>query len=295
MQTVPAKKIVTRNKNTAWFGCDYTMNLYRGCCHGCIYCDSRSDCYHIENFDTVCAKQDALRIVRDDLARYVKPGVIATGAMSDPYNPFEAKENLTRNALELINAYEYGVAIDTKSNLITRDIDVLRTIKEHSPVLCKITITTPHDKLAAKLEPNVASPSQRFTAVQQLACAGIFTGILLMPVLPFLEDDEHSILELVHQASQNGARFIYPYFGVTLRTGQREYFYRQLDKAFPEQNYATKYRSRFGNQYHCASQNSKQLWQTFTDACHQTGLLYQMRDIVAAYRQGYGSRQLSFL
>ena len=125
MEYVPAKTIVTKTKNTQWFGTDYNMNIYRGCSHGCIYCDSRSSCYGIDNFDRVRAKQDALRVIRDDLRRKVRKGVIATGAMSDPYNPMEKELLLTRHALELADAFDFGIAVATKSDLITRDIDIL--------------------------------------------------------------------------------------------------------------------------------------------------------------------------
>ncbi len=156
MEYIPAKTIITRSKRPEyWFGTEYNMNIYKGCCHGCIYCDSRSNCYGVEAFDTVRAKENALEIIRDELRRKTKRGVIATGAMSDPYNPFEEKLLLTRHALELCNAFEFGVAIATKSTLLERDIDVLCDIKEHSPVLCKVTITTCDDSLAKKLEPGV--------------------------------------------------------------------------------------------------------------------------------------------
>ncbi|MDL2324913.1 radical SAM protein [Ruminococcaceae bacterium OttesenSCG-928-A16] len=296
METVPAKTILSRTKaqNMGWFGYEYNMNLYRGCCHGCLYCDSRSSCYHIDDFDTVRAKENALPILRNELARRIKTGVVGTGAMSDPYNPFEKKELLTRHALELLNAYQFGASVATKSNLITRDIDIFTDIKQHSPVLCKITITTPHDDLAAKIEPHAPSSTQRFAALQSLAAAGIFCGVLLMPVLPFLADDPASIELLVKKAAAAGARFIYADFGVTMRDGQREYFLNGLDTAFPLQGYGQKYRTRFGSRYHCASPRAKQLWQIFTAACNKVGLLYNMRDIIAAYRQGYGNRQLSF-
>ena len=143
MQTVPAKTIVTRCKSTGWFGYAYNMNIYRGCCHGCIYCDSRSDCYRIDDFDTVRAKENALAVIRDDLRRKVRTGVVGTGAMSDPYNPFEAGELLTRHALELLNAFGFGVGIATKSDLILRDIDILQEIRTQSPVIAKLTVTTP--------------------------------------------------------------------------------------------------------------------------------------------------------
>lgn len=124
IEYIPAKTIVTRTKSAEWFGTDYNMNIYKGCCHGCIYCDSRSECYHIDNFEKVRVKQDALRIIRDDLRRKVKKGVINTGAMSDPYNPLEEELCLTRHALELIDAYEFGVSIATKGPLIARDVDI---------------------------------------------------------------------------------------------------------------------------------------------------------------------------
>jgi DNA repair photolyase len=159
MEYISAKTIVTSTKNSAWFGVEYNMNIYKGCCHGCIYCDSRSDCYRLDDFDRVRTKENALSIIRDELRRKSKTGVVGTGAMSDPYNPFEEELQLTRHSLELINAYKFGVAIATKSPLVTRDIDILRNIKEHSPTLVKITITTVNDELCKKIEPNVAVSS----------------------------------------------------------------------------------------------------------------------------------------
>ena len=141
MDYIPAKHILIRSKSTVWFGTDHTVNLYRGCCHGCLYCDSRSDCYRNPNFDQVTAKADALRILRDELARKVRPAFIGMGAMSDPYNPFEEELLLTRHALELIDAYDCGVSVDTKSDLIVRDVDLYQSIQTHSPVICKITVT----------------------------------------------------------------------------------------------------------------------------------------------------------
>lgn len=146
MDFIIAKTIVNKVKNSGWFGIDYNMNIYKGCCHGCIYCDSRSRCYQIENFDTVRAKIDSTEIINRELKGKIKKGVVGTGAMSDPYNPYEKKYELTREALKLVDKYGYGIAIDTKSNLITRDIDILKSIKVHSPIITKITITTCNDK-----------------------------------------------------------------------------------------------------------------------------------------------------
>lgn len=290
MELIPAKTIVTRNQTSEWFGSDYTMNIYRGCYHGCIYCDSRSDCYRIEDFGRVRAKADALRIIRDDLRRKVKTGVVATGSMSDPYNPFEAKEQLTRHALELLDAYGFGAAIATKGTLVTRDTDILQSIRERAPVLVKLTITCTSDALAAKIEPGAPPPSERFMALEKLAKAGVFCGVLLMPVLPFLEDNEADVLELLRRAAACGARFVYPALGMTMRAGQREWFYQKLEEYFPGKGLAARYESRYGGRYYCAVPQADRLWRSFTAACSRLGLLYQMPEIIRAYQQGYAAQ-----
>lgn len=294
MEYIPAKTIVTRNKSTSWFGTEYNMNIYRGCCHGCIYCDSRSDCYRIDHFDTVRAKENALKIIRSDLQRKIRSGVIGTGSMSDPYNPFEKELLLTRHALELVGAFGFGIAIATKSDLVTRDIDILKEIQEQSPVLIKITITAAEDSLSAKVEPHAPPSSKRFAAVRSLADAGIFCGLLMMPVLPFIEDNRENILSIVSQAAENGARFIYPAFGMTTRPGQREFYYAKLDELFPGEGIRQKHGRRYGASYECASPRAKELFHLFSGACQQHGLLYQMKDIISAYKQGYENSQLSF-
>lgn len=295
MKYIPAKTMISPYmRSNEWFGTNYNMNIYRGCSHGCIYCDSRSSCYRIDNFDEVRAKKNALQMIRDELRRKTKKGVIGTGAMSDPYNPFEKELKLTRNALELISAYEFGVAIATKSDLITRDIDILQDIKQHSPVLAKITITTFDDVLCQKIEPHVCRSSDRFNAVKQLAAAGIFTGVLLMPILPFINDNEENILNIVRHAHECGAKFIFSYgMGVTLRQNQREYFYDQLDKLFPNQLFKNDYIKTFGNKYECSSAHSKKLSYVFRAECKKRGILYKMQDIISAYQFGYREKQLS--
>ena len=294
MEYVAARHLLHRSKSTEWFGADHTMNIYRGCCHGCIYCDSRSDCYQIDGFDTVRAKADALRVLRDDLARKVRPAFICTGSMSDPYNPFEEELELTRHALELIDAYGCGVAIATKSDLIVRDIDVLTSIQDHSPVICKLTVTTADDALAAKIEPNAPPPARRLAALEKLAGAGLFAGVLLMPVLPFLEDSGENVLSVVEGAAGAGAKFIYPAFGVTMRQGQREFFLDGLERAFPGQGLKERYLRQYGDRYQCASPRARTLWRVFTEACRKRGILYDMKSIIRAATLGYGDRQLTF-
>ena len=307
MNTIPAKTLIAARKDLSWFATDYNMNIYKGCCHGCIYCDSRSDCYRISDFDTVRAKENALAILQEELRRkqrsvnlanlsYVntKAGVIATGSMSDPYNPYEERYELTRGALELINTYHFGVAIATKSALITRDIDILNKIRSHSPVLCKITITAFSDELSQKLEPGVHVSSKRFQAIRQLSEEGIFTGILMMPLLPYLTDTPENILSIIHEAKDCGARFIYPLFGLSLRSGQREYFYNRLDTLFPGSGLKKLYCRLYGSSYECHSPRAKELAALFTAECQKLGILYRMEDIIKAYRDGYEYQQLSF-
>lgn len=290
---IPAKTIVTRTKKPgAWFGIDYNMNIYRGCCHGCIYCDSRSSCYGIENFDQVAVKERALEIIRDDLRRKTCTGVVGTGAMSDPYNPYEKTLQYTRHALELISAFDFGVAIATKSGLITRDVDVLREIQEHSPVLCKITITTCDDTLSRKVEPHVNPSSSRFKALAQLSQEGIFAGILLMPVLPFLEDSPENILGIIRGAKESGAKFIYPALGMTLRENQREWYYQKLEEIFPGEQLPERYRKKYGTYYECRATNWKKLWKIFTEECEKNGILYQMPHIIHGYQKQYEYTQL---
>ncbi len=290
---VPAKTIVTKTKDSRWFGVDYNMNIYRGCCHGCVYCDSRSECYQIQDFDQVKAKKDALVIIRNDLRRKVKTGVVGTGSMSDPYNPFEKELKLTRHAMELVDAYGFGMAVATKSALMLRDMDILESIKDHSPVLCKVTVTTADDALAKKIEPNVSSPSQRLDMIARLSEKGIFTGILLMPVLPFLEDNKENIMSVVRCAHQAGARFIYAVMGMTLRGNQREWYFDRLEELFPGQRLRERYLKAYGGRYECASPGARELWKMFEEECQKYGILYKMDDIIHASRRPYETTQLS--
>lgn len=291
MDFIPAKTIISGySGDNKWFGNNYNMNIYKGCSHGCIYCDSRSECYHVENFDKVRAKENALTLIHRDLKSKRKTGVIGTGAMSDPYNPIEKEYELTRGALKLINSFGFGISIATKSNLVTRDIDILKKIRQHSPTLIKLTITTCDDVLCKKIEPNVAVSSQRFSALKQLAENNIFAGILLMPVLPFIEDNAENISGIIRLASENGAKFIYPAFGVTLRQNQRDWYYRKLDEIFP--NLKEKYVRQYGNSYECHSPSSNELWQLMKSECERLGMLYKMDDIIRAYKKGYCNDQL---
>ena len=295
METVPAKTILQKNKSTDWFGSEFNMNLYRGCSHGCIYCDSRSDCYHVENFENIRAKENCLQILRDELRRKVRTGIVGTGAMSDPYNPFEETELLTRHAFELIDAFGFGAAVLSKSSLISRDTDIFQSIAEHSPMLCQVTVTAADDELSKLIEPNVCPTSERLEAIAEMSESGLFTGVVMTPILPFIEDSEENVLKIVRLAKEAGARSVYPMFGLTMRDGQREFFYRRLEEIFPGQGLAEKYAQTYGNCYSCISPKANKLWKVFSSECDRLGLIYDMRGIISAYKLGYDSGQLSFL
>jgi DNA repair photolyase len=285
MEYIPAKTIVSRTKGDAWFGVQYNMNIYRGCPHGCIYCDSRSLCYQIEQFDRVRAKVNALQIIRGDLLKKRKKGIVASGAMSDPYNPYEKDLLLTRGALELLHTFRFGAAIASKSALVSRDAAILQKISGHSPVIVNITITAADDTLSALVEPNAPPSSKRFETIRYLREKGIFAGVLMMPVLPFIEDTEENITAIIHNAKESGASFIYPSFGLTLRDGNREYYYAQLDRHFP--GIKEKYLDEYGERYWHPSPDIQRLKQLFENACEEHGLLYKMEDIIRAYTKGY--------
>ena len=280
MNYITAKTILTPvNYSSKWFGIDYTMNLYRGCNHGCIYCDSRRNIYNITDFDTVQIKKDAISILRNEL-RHNKKGIIGNGAMSDPYNILDEKYELTRKSLELIEKYNYGIFITTKNNLIIRDMDVLKRIKNK---LISITITTPNDKLASIIEPNVSVSSKRFKAMKKLNENNIPCGIMLLPVLPFITDKTNDIKKLIKLAYKNHARFIYPSsMGMTLSENQRTYFYKKLDESFP--NLKEKYRKIYNDNYTCTTRNYE-LYDVFKQKCDDYGILYKMIDIIKIYRK----------
>ncbi len=283
MKFLKTKTILTKVKyGDSWYGVDYNMNLYRGCSHGCIYCDSRSNCYHIENFDSVNGKKNALSTLRSELLKK-NVGVVGMGSMSDRYNPMEKKHQITRGALELILRNNYGVAIDTKSDLILRDTNLLKEINKNNNVIVKFTITTHYDKLASITEPNVSLPSSRLKAIKTLSDNGIFVGIMLNPVLPYITDKEEDIKRLVFLAHQNGTKFIHTYMGMTLKDKQRKYYYETLEKHFP--GLKKRYESTYGEGYNCLVPGYKRLYKVFKETCDKYGILYDMEKIIKAYKK----------
>lgn len=294
MELIDARTIVATNKglNQNYLAAEYNMNLYHGCPHGCIYCYARGAYWGIKEFDRVRAKKDALKIVRDDLQRKVKPGIVSTGGMSDPYNPEEAEHKLTRNCLELLNAFEFGICVLTKSALVTRDIDVFQDIREHSPVNVSVSITCAEDELSGKLEPGAPSSSRRFQAIEELSNNGIIAGVLLDPVMPYLTDTEENIREIVRRAKAHGARYVYASMSVTMEGVQREYFYEKAETVCP--GIAARYRKSFDQRYRCHSPKGKKLYAAYQEECDKQGLLSDMRAVNQLIRAGYSLSSLEF-
>lgn len=255
------------------FGLKYNMNLYRGCQHQCIYCDSRSDCYRIENFKDVLVKVNAVELLEDALPRKRIRGTIGTGSMNDPYQPLEKKRNLTGRALEVIAKHQFPVHIITKSDLVVRDLDALKEInREYAAV--SFTITTADDALGKKVEPGAPPVSDRFKAMRTLADNGILTGVTMTPVLPFLEDNVENVARIVELAHESGASYILGWFGMTLRAGSREYYYDKLEQLFP--GVKQKYIQKFGGQYSCNANNWRKLDQVFQERCYKYGIATTM-------------------
>jgi DNA repair photolyase len=271
IKEIQAKVMLSHVKQPdTWFGTKYNMNLYRGCQHRCIYCDSRSECYQIDNFDRdVLVKANAIDLLRKELARKRVKGVVGTGSMNDPYMPLEKEVNLTGRALQVIARYRFPVHIVTKSDLVLKDLHTLREINQVYAAV-SFTITTTDDELGKKLEPGAPRVSQRLRAMQVLAENGILTGVTMMPVLPFIEDNEENVAQIVTLAHASGASYIIPWFGMSMLDRQRAYYYAQLDRLFP--GLKEKYQRRFGDQYGCPANNAARLDQLLQELCTQYGI-----------------------
>jgi DNA repair photolyase len=271
------------------FALRYNMNLYRGCQHQCIYCDSRSKCYEIENFNSdVLVKVNAIDLLQKELPRKRVKGTIGTGSMNDPYMPLEKQYRLTGQALDLIARHGFGVHVITKSDLVLRDLDVLAEIRRFHAVV-SFTVTTADDGLARKLEPGAPPSSARFAAMAAVAARGIFTGVSMMPILPWLEDTPENITDVVQRAVDNGACYVIPWFGLSMRDRQREYFYARLDRLFP--GLRQQYERRYGDSYSCASPNAARLGELFKNLCARYGL----SDRAPKYTPPEQPKQLSLL
>ena len=261
------------------------MNLYRGCSHGCIYCDSRSKCYQMNHdFEDIEVKENALELLEAALRRKRKRCMIGTGAMTDPYLPLEKNLGYTRKALLLIEKYGFGVALQTKSDLVLRDLDILRRIDEKTKAVVQMTLTTADEKLCRIIEPNVSTANERFEALKALRDAGIPTVVWLCPVLPFINDTEENIRTILGMCVEAGVRGVLCFgMGLTLREGNREYFYRQLDIHFPRLK--ERYIREYGNNYMVDSPRSTELMRLFHRICEENGILHSNDQIFEYLRK----------
>ena len=248
------------------------MNLYRGCQHGCIYCDARSSCYQMDHaFEDIAVKENALELLEAALKSRRKPCMIGTGAMSDPYMPLERDLELTRKSLELIGKHGFGVTLLTKSDRVLRDIDLLKRINDQTKAVVQMTLTTADEDLCRILEPGVCTTASRVAALKKFRKAGIPTVVWLCPVVPFLNDTEENVRRIVGFCGEAGVKGIIHFgMGLTLREGSREYFYENLDRYFP--GLKERYIRTYGNAYELLSPNAADLEQVFREECDRYGI-----------------------
>jgi len=272
------------------------MNLYRGCQHGCIYCDSRSRCYQIDHaFEDIEVKQNAIPLLEKALKAKRKPCMIGTGSMSDPYMPLESQLQMTRKMLESIEKHGFGVTVLTRSDGILRDLALLQRINNRSKAVVQMTLTTWDENLCRILEPNVATTRERVAALKILRDAGIPTVVWLCPILPFLNDTPENVQMILDACADAGVKGIVNFgMGLTLREGNREYFYRQLDRHFP--GLKERYVRTYGNAYELASPRNRELTALYHSKCESYGIWHDNETIFRYLRQfEEKDTQLSFL
>ncbi len=250
------------------------LNLYRGCTHGCIYCDSRSKCYKLNHeFTDIEVKEDALKILDSELKKKRNRVMISTGSMSDPYMPLENKLNLTHGMLELVLKYKMGVHLQTKSTMLLRDLDLLKQINQYSKVVISVTLTTYDETLCRILEPNVSTTKERFEMLKILNENGITCGVWLDPILPFINDNIENIKGILDYCLDARVKYILCFgMGLTLREGNREYFYEQLDRYFPGLKECYEY--YYHNNYNVTSLKNAELMKYFLTFCDKHQIMH---------------------
>ena len=267
MHFVDAKGILNGNSS------HYGMNIYRGCSHGCIYCDSRSRCYQFDHpFEDIEVKRNAPELLEQALKSKKKKCMIGTGSMSDPYMHCEEQLQLTRRCLEIIRKYEFGVTMITKSDRILRDIDLLDEINRSAKCVVQMTLTTYDDELCKIIEPNVCNTKRRIEVLKEMQKRGIPTVVWITPILPFINDTEENITSILNECARVGVKGIIDFgMGLTLREGDREYYYQALDKYFP--GLKEKYIETYGNAYELPSPNARELRNILKKICKENGIL----------------------
>ena len=241
------------------------INIYRGCNHGCIYCDSRSLCYGMNHiFEDIEVKTNGSQLLEDTLRRKRKKCMIGTGAMSDPYIHLEESLRNTRKCLEIIDKYGFGLAIQTKSNRILRDLDLLRSINNKTKCVVQMTLTTYDEELCKIIEPNVSTTKERFEVLKIMRDNKIPTVVWISPILPYINDTEENIRGILDYCIEAKVKGIIVFgIGLTLRNGNREYYYKNLDKHF--KGLKEKYIREYGNSYEVLSKNREKLMKTIKE------------------------------
>ena len=267
MHFVEAKGILTGS------GGFHGMNIYRGCSHGCIYCDSRSKCYQFTHpFEDIEVKQNAPELLEKALKVKRRKCMIGTGSMSDPYMHCEEQLRLTQRCLEIILKYGFGAAVQTKSDRILRDLDLLDAINRSAKCVVQMTLTTWDENLCRIVEPNVCNTQRRIEVLEQMRGRGIPTVVWLTPILPFLNDREENIRAILMECVRVGVKGIICFdMGLTLREGDREYYYAALDRHFP--GLKERYIRRYGNAYNLPSPDSTRLMELFHNICGDNGII----------------------
>ena len=269
------------------------MNLTRGCTHGCIYCDSRSTCYQINHdFEDIEVKSNAIELLEAALKRKRKKCVIVTGSMSDPYTALETSINHTRAALDVIERYGFGVSLLTKSTRILRDLEKLKRINQKAKVVIQMTLTTYDEALCKIIEPNVSSTSERFEALKVFRDHGIPTIVWLCPILPFINDTEENIRGILNYCIEAKVKGILCFgMGLTLREGDREYYYAKLDEHFP--GLKKDYQRIYGNDYSLVSPNNDKLMKIFLEECKKHQILSDVDEIFKYIGEFESNEQLT--
>ncbi len=257
------------------------MNVYRGCTHGCIYCDSRSKCYQFTHaFEDIEVKQNAPELLEQALKSKRKKCVVGTGAMSDPYMHCEEELQITRKCLEVIRRHEFGAAVLTKSDRILRDIDLLDEINHTAKCVVQMTLTTYDDDLCKILEPGVCNTKRRIEVLEEMQKRGIPTVVWLTPILPFINDTEENLVAILEECARVGVRgFVCWNMGLTLREGDREYYYAALDRYFPGMK--VRYIESYGNDYELPSPNNKRLMHVYREFCKAHGMIADPQECFA--------------
>lgn len=270
------------------------LNLYRGCTHGCIYCDSRSKCYQMKHdFEDVEVKSNAIELLEQTLKRKRNKCMIVTGAMSDPYMHCETDIQLTRKSLELIDKYGFGVSIQTKSDRILNDLDLLIRINQKSKCVVQMTLTTFDEALCKIIEPNVSTTLERVNVLKILSANNIPTIVWLTPILPFINDTEENVRGILKYCIDAKVKGILCFgIGVTLREGDREYFYQKLDEHFP--GLKKDYQRIYGEDYIINSPNHNKLMKILNEECSKHDIMTNVDEIFNYIQKFESNDQLSF-